>query len=56
VLNNGHSQGKYECPEWLTDTMRNYFGMVDCRKNGGDQRESFGCGKWNAGARDCVDT
>jgi hypothetical protein len=36
--------------------MRNYFGMVDCGKNCGDQSEGFGCGKWNAEAKGCVDT
>jgi hypothetical protein len=35
--------------------MRNDFGMVDCRKNGGNQSEGFGCGKWNARAEGCVD-
>jgi hypothetical protein len=54
-LNNGDSQGEYERPEWLTETVRNYFGMVDCRKNGGDQSEGFGCGKWNARAKGYVD-
>ena len=45
-----------EGAEGLADTMRDDFGMVDCRKNGGDQSEGLGCGQWNAGAKDCVDT
>jgi hypothetical protein len=36
--------------------MRDDLSMVDCRKNGGEQREGFGGGKWNAGAKGCVDT
>ena len=55
-LNNGDSQGKHECPEWFTDTMSDDLGMVDCRKNGGDQSEGFGYGKWNARAEGYVDT
>jgi hypothetical protein len=35
--------------------MSNDFRMVDCRKDGGDQSERFGCDKWNAGAEGCVD-
>jgi hypothetical protein len=35
-LNNGDSEGQDECPEWLPDTMRDDFGMVDRRKNSGD--------------------
>ena len=55
-LNNRDSQGKYQCPEWLTDTMRNDFGMIDCRKNGGDQNEGFSCDEWKTGSKGCVDT
>ena len=55
-LNNRDSQGKYECPEWLTDTMRNDFGMVDCRTDGGDQNEGFSCDEWKTGSKGCVDT
>jgi hypothetical protein len=35
--------------------MRDDFGMVDGRKNGGDQSEGFDCGKWNARAKGYVD-
>jgi hypothetical protein len=55
-FNNGDSQGKHECPEWLTDTMRDDFGMVNCRKNGGEQCEGFSCDEWKTGSKDCVDT
>jgi hypothetical protein len=36
--------------------MRDDFGMVNSRKNGGEQNEGFGCCKWKAGAKDCVDS
>ena len=55
-LNNGDRQGKHECTEWLTDTMRDDFGMVDCRKNGSDQGEGFNNDEWKPGAKGCVDT
>jgi len=36
--------------------MRDNFGMVDRRKNGGDQSEGFHRGERGAGIQDCVNT
>src|SRR5579872_6040127 len=55
-LNDGDSQRKYECPEWLANTMGDNFGMIDSRKNRGEQSEGFCCGEWNAGAERCVES
>jgi hypothetical protein len=36
--------------------MRDDFGMVNRRKNGGDQNEGFSRDEWKTGSKGCVDS